>query len=267
MNARDADRQIDDIAPRKRVDQPVAGRVDRHLAAAQESIERIARDQPAIEQRRQRLAQPRLAQLGEQQRDVRIVERDGAADRQRAVERRFDESRRLGFVGEVEAGIDAGFERELVQQRQAERIDRADADVAERVADLAPALGGEPALAMTLPQRRHHALAHFRRGLAREGDRQDVARRHARFEQPHVAIDQHARLAGARRGLERDVAQRIDRQPPRPRVRGFLRLRRRVEIETVLIRPSGFCAHLSFLCLLWPWSDLSFLCLLWPRPG
>ena len=76
---------------------------------------------------------------------------------------------------------------------------------------------------MPLAQRRHDALTHFRRGLAGEGDRQDVARRHAGFEQPHVAIDQHARLAGARRGFERDVAQRIDRQPPRPRIGGLLR--------------------------------------------
>ena len=60
--------EIDDIAPRSACSQPVAGRVDRHLAAAQESVERVARDQPAIEQRRQRLAQPRLAELGEQQR-------------------------------------------------------------------------------------------------------------------------------------------------------------------------------------------------------
>ena len=80
---------------------------------------------------RQRLAQPRLAELGEEQRHIGIVERDGAADRQGAVERRFDEARRLGFVGEVEAGIDAGLEREFVQQRQAERVDGADADVVE----------------------------------------------------------------------------------------------------------------------------------------
>ena len=158
-----------------------------------------------------------------------------AADRQRAVERGFDESRRLGFVGEIEAGIDAGFERKFVQQRQAERVDRADADVVERIADLAPPLRREAALAMTLPQRRHHPLAHFRRGLAREGDRQDVARRDAGFEQAHVAIDEHARLAGARRGLERDIAQRIDRQPPRPRIGGLLSSAR-VEIEPRLIR-------------------------------
>ena len=206
--------------------QAMAGRVDAHLAAAQEAVERIARHQPAIEQRRQRLAQARLTELGEQQRDVGVLERDRAADRQRAVERGFDEARRFGFVGEIETRIDAGLEREFVQQRQAERVDGADADVAERIADLAPALVGDAALAVALTQRRHHALAHFGRGLAREGDRQDVARRHAGFEQAHVAIDQHARLAGARRRFERDVAQRIDGQPPRARVRGFLRLDR-----------------------------------------
>ena len=123
----------------QRVQQSLARRLDAHLAAAQESIERIARHQPAIEQRRQRLSQARLAQLGEQQRHVGIVERDPAADRQRAIERGFDESRRFGFVGEIETGIDAGLERKLVQQRQAERVDGADADVAERIADLAPA--------------------------------------------------------------------------------------------------------------------------------
>ena len=153
---------------------------------------------------------------------VGIVERDGAADRQRAVERRFDEARRLGFVGEVESRIDAGLEREFVQQREAEGVDGADADVVERVADLAPARRGEAALAVTLAQRRHDALAHFRRGLAREGDRQDVARRDTGFEQPDVAIDEHARLAGARRRLESDVAERIDRQPPRARIRRLL---------------------------------------------
>ena len=228
----------------------MAGRVDAHLAAAQEAVERVARHQPAIEQRRQRLPQARLTELGEQQRDVGILQRDGPADRQRAVERRFDEPRGFRFVREVEAGVDAGFERKFVQQRQAEGVDRADADVAERVADLAPALLGNPAFAMPLAQRRHHPLAHFRRGLAREGDREDVARRHARFQQAHVAIDQHPRLAGAGGGFECDVAQRIDRQPPRARVRGFLRFdRRALKFKPRLLRH----CPLSLLCLLWPW--------------
>jgi len=65
------------------------------------------------------------------------------------------------------------------------------------------------------------------------------------FEEPDVAIDEHARLAGAGRRFERDVAERIDRQPARTRVRCFNRLDRRCpEIEPWLI---------SHLCLLRPW--------------
>ena len=225
----------------QRVSQPVAGRVDRHLAAAQETVQRVARDEPAVEERRQRLAQPRLAELGEQQRNVGIVGRDGPADGERAVQRRFDKARRFGFVGEIESGIDAGLEREFVQQREAEGVDGADADVVERIADLAPPRRAEAALAMPLAERRHDALAHFRRRLARKGDRQDVARRDAGFEQAHVTIDEHAGLAGARRRLESDVAERIDRQPPRPRVgRLVQRLDAAgVEVEARLISSSA----------------------------
>ena len=125
--------------------EPRARRGDAHLAAPHESIERVARHQSSIEQRGQRLPQSRFAQLRKQQRHIRIVERDGAADGQRAVERRFDEPRRFGFIREIEPGIDAGLERELVQQRQAECIDGADADLVEGVANLAPARVGEAA--------------------------------------------------------------------------------------------------------------------------
>ena len=192
-----------------------------HLAAAHESIERVARHQPSIEQRGQRLPQSRFAQLRKQQRHIRIVERDAAADRQRAIQRRLDEARRFGFIGEVEAGIDTGLERKFMQQREAERVDGADPDVAKPVADLAPAGGRDAAFAVTLPQRRHHALTHLGGGFASKGDGEDVARRHAGFEQAHVAIDEHARLARARGRFERDIAPRIHGQPPRPRIGGF----------------------------------------------
>ena len=116
----------------QRLQQSRARHVHVHLAARAESrLSASAGHQPAIEQRRQSLSQLELAELGEDQRHVGIVERQRAADAQRAVERGLDQPRRFGFVGEVEAGIDAGFERELVEQRQAERIDRADGDVAE----------------------------------------------------------------------------------------------------------------------------------------
>ena len=59
-------------------------------------------------------------------------------------------------------------------------------------------------------QRRQDALAHLGGRLAREGHRQDVRRIDAGPQQVDVAIDEHARLAGAGRGLERDVEARID---------------------------------------------------------
>ena len=201
--------------------EPRARGGDAHVAAPHEAIERVARHQPSIEERGQRLPQPRFAQLRKQQRHIRIVERDAAADRQRAIQRGLDEARRFGFIGEVEAGIDAGLEREFMQQREAERIDGADPDVAKPVADLAPAGGRDAAFAVTLPQRGHHALTHLGGGFASEGDGEDVARRHTSLEEAHVAIDEHARLARARGSFERDIAQRIHGQPPRPRVGGF----------------------------------------------
>ena len=95
---------------------------------------------------------------------------------------------------------------------------------------------GMPPSRWRCAQRGHHPLAHFGGGLAREGDRQDVARRHAGFEQRDVAIDEHARLAGARRGFERDVAPRIDREAPRPLIRRLLRLSGDIEVQPWLIK-------------------------------
>ena len=77
------------------------------------------------------------------------------------------------------------------------------------------------------------ALPHLGRGLARERDREDVARLDAGQQQADVAIDQHARLAGAGRGFERDVSRRIDRLAPRLGVAGFARIAG-VEIEPCL---------------------------------
>ena len=102
------------------------------------------------------------------------------------------------------------------------------------VANVAPAGLRDAAQPMALAQRGHHALPHLGGGLARERDRQDVAGRHAGFEQPDVAIDQHARLAGAGRGFEGDVAPRIDRDSPRPLIRRFLPIET-VEIEARLL--------------------------------
>ena len=107
-------------------------------------------------------------------------------------------------------GIEVGLERKLAQQRQAERVDRADRDVAGPVAQLAPARRRNLAAGRRRAQRGDDPLAHLGGRLAREGDREDVRRVDAGTQQVDVAVDQHARLAGARRRLERDVEPRID---------------------------------------------------------
>ena len=99
----------------------------------------VRRDQPPIEQRRQALAQPALAQLDEHHRDVGIGLRQVTADPERPIERFADEPRNLGLVREVEPGRDAGFERKLADERQAERVDGGDGDVAQPLAQLFPA--------------------------------------------------------------------------------------------------------------------------------
>jgi hypothetical protein len=60
-------------------------------------------------------------------------------DPHRAVQRLLDEARDLGLVGHVEAGIEVRFEWELAEQRQAERVDGADRDFREAIAQLDPA--------------------------------------------------------------------------------------------------------------------------------
>ena len=68
-----------------------------------------------------------------------VVPRQAAAGPQRPIERLVDQSRHLGLVGDVEARVEVGFEREFTQQRQAEGVDGADRDVVGPVAQLAPA--------------------------------------------------------------------------------------------------------------------------------
>ena len=110
----------------------------------------------------------------------------------------------------VEAGIEIGLERKFAQQRQAEGIDRADRDVAGPVAQLAPPRRRNLAARRRRAQRGDDPLAHLGGRLARERDRQDVRRVDTGAEQVDVAVDQHARLARARRRLERDVEARIN---------------------------------------------------------
>ena len=161
---------------------------------------------------------------------------------QRAVERRFDQARRLGFVGEVEAGIDAGFERELVQQRQAERVDGADGDVAERVANLAPALA-----ASALPSRcRCRSVAITRCRISAAALRVKVIARMLRGATPRLAAaarsDRPARASCRCRPRLRARRSAADRPPAAARARRRLvqRLaRRRVEVEAAAAQLIG----------------------------
>ncbi len=88
-----------------------------HLAAAEETVERVPGDEPPIEERGKPLAEAGFAELGEDKGHVGVLERKRPAHAEGAVERAFDEPRSFRFVRELEAGIDAGLERELVQQR------------------------------------------------------------------------------------------------------------------------------------------------------
>ena len=84
---------------------------------------------PTIEQRRQPFARTAIAKLSEHESDVLVLSRDAPARAQRAIERLVHEPRHLGFVGHLETRIQVGLEREFAEQRQAERVDRADRDI------------------------------------------------------------------------------------------------------------------------------------------
>ena len=156
----------------------------------------------------------------EQQRHVVVVGRQRPADAERPIERFAHQAGRLGFVGQVEPGIDAGFERELAQQRQAERVDGGDGDVGET--RRAPRASARDRAAAARRARRN--VSRMRCRISAAALRVKVIARMCRgstpaHEQVDIAIDQHARLAGAGRGLERDVCRGWVAQDARPRGR------------------------------------------------
>ena len=148
--------------------------------------------------------------LREHQRDIAILARDRDQDPHRSIERRGDEPRHLGLVGKLEGGIDVGLERELAQQREAERVDGADGDVAESIAQLEPACAIELGQIGGAAELAQDALPHLRGRLARKGNGQDVGRVDAGLQQVDIAGDQDRRLPGARRGFQHDVVTGID---------------------------------------------------------
>jgi hypothetical protein len=169
-------------------------------------------------------------QLGEDETHGGIAQRQAAALAQRAIERLVHEAQHLGLVGHREAGIEIGLERKLAQQRQAERVDGADGNLAESLAQLAPARLLDLAALARLAQLPDDPLAHLGGGLAREGDREDVPRVDPCLQQVDVPVHEHARLARSCRGLEHDVAARVDGGRAVGRIRQ-LRCRRPVDVK------------------------------------
>ena len=159
----------------------------------------------SIEQRGQPGSCASIAQLREDQGHVRVFAGEAAAHAERTVEGLADETRHLGLVGHRESGVEVGLEGKLAKQREAERVNRADGHIGRAIAQLTPAFARELAAACRVAQGGHDALAHFRRRLAREGQREDLSGIDAGAQQVDVAIDENPRLAGAGRCLERDV--------------------------------------------------------------
>ncbi len=194
-----------------------AGRLGGQLprTARQVTPQRFRRDEPPIDQRRQAGSEPPLSELREHERDVVVLLRDAAADSERLGQRLADEPWHLRVGGEVEPGVDVGFEREFAQEGQAERVDGRDGDVAETLLQLPPSCAIDLRGSARFAEALDDPLAHFGRSLAGKRDREDVLRLDARAQQVDVALDQHAGLAGSRRRLEDDVPRRIDRVPAR----------------------------------------------------
>src|SRR5205085_6957097 len=105
------------------------------------AVQRVLDDEAAVNHRRQAVAKARLAQLGEQQPHEVVFARQSAADVERAIERLFHQARDLSFVRYLEAGIEVRFERKFMKEREAERVNRADRNVACTLPDAAPPLG------------------------------------------------------------------------------------------------------------------------------
>ena len=117
----------------------LAAAVSRSRGASRQVVGQHARrHDAAVQQRREAGARAPLAELREHERHILVVAREAAADAKSAVERLVHQPRHLGLICHREAGIEIGLERELAQQRQAERVDRADGDVGRAVAQVAP---------------------------------------------------------------------------------------------------------------------------------
>ena len=196
-------------AARRRRHAAARGQIAR--APLQEPAQRLRRDQTAIEQRRDAGAQPPLAELREHQRDVVVVARDArgrcaAPDRATRRPAAAPRCRRRGRSRDRRRPRAETRAAATGRTRRSSRS-RCRRDAPSRSRQRAASNSREPA---RLPQPLDDPLPHLRRGLARERDREDVVGLDAGAQQVDVALDEHARLAGAGRRFEHDVLRRID---------------------------------------------------------
>ena len=120
---------------------PAAGNLQREIARPEieKPPEDVGCDEPAAEQRGQPFAQLALAQLHEHHGHVGVGLREMTAGAKRPVQRLADEPGNFRLVSQIETGIDVCFERELADERQAEGVNRRNRDLAEALAQPAPA--------------------------------------------------------------------------------------------------------------------------------
>ena len=164
-------------------------------ARRKRAIDRIVYNQPPIDHVREAIPQPLLAELRKQQADVVVCSRKTAPDVERLIERLLHQTRHLRLVGHLEAGIEVGLERELAKQRQAERIDGADVDVAGSIAHVAPELLVRSSGIGPLSQLVEDAASHLGSGFPRKRNRKDVRRLDAAAQQVEIPVDEHMSLA------------------------------------------------------------------------
>ena len=181
-------------------------------SARQETVERSFSHEPPVEKQREPLARARNAKLREDESDVVVLLGQADQDSQRSIESLLDDAWHFGLVRHLEARIQISFERELAQQRKAERIDRADRDLTQSIVQLRPACAVNLAFCRSVPQLRDDALAHLGSSFSRERDGQDVGRFHPLLHEVHVARHEHRRLAGAGRCFQDDVIAWVDRE-------------------------------------------------------
>ena len=195
---------------------------------------------PAIEHLGDRPAQHRHLDACQQQLERFIRGEQPARGPKREIGGFATEPAHLRFIRDVESRIDAGFQRELAEQAETERVDRRNLDVGDAILQRLPGLGFDGARGRAAAQLRKYAVAHLGGGLARERHGENVQRVYTLLNQPDVAIDEDLRLARARGGFEHHVGLRIDGEGARGLVAcGLLRPGQLKQIRLLHRSPSG----------------------------